>query len=200
MSVHKQCFKQSEDSFIKWIVGSLGHVILGAKPAEIMSFPLKDTSTKEKIKKIEEAFSICNHISYEISYYKNSSIKVIFYNIKVLDQSLKDNRNLRFLKSIGYPSEYSLDSYLKQLIKKIDMGIIPDEIGIFLGYPLKDVIGFIGHPSLKLTKINGWRVYGDSRISDMKHNEFIKAKEKIRQLLFVNSFKNILNKNLLVNY
>ncbi|SHK60846.1 Protein of unknown function [Tepidibacter formicigenes DSM 15518] len=57
-------------------------------------------------------------------------------------------------------------------------GSIPDEIGVFLGYPLKDVMGFIGHPSLKLTKIKGWRVYGDSRLSDKRYMEFFNARKK----------------------
>jgi len=60
---------------------------------------------------------------------------------------------------------------------------IPHEIGIFLGYPLKDVIGFMGHPSLKLTKINGWNVYGDSRLSDEKYIKFNNAKQQIKKML-----------------
>jgi hypothetical protein len=74
----------------------------------------------------------------------------------------------------------------------VKKGKIPDEIGIFLGYPLKDVMGFIGHASLKLTKVNGWRVYGDPRISDEKHNDFRKAKEYVNGLLLHNSPSNIL--------
>jgi hypothetical protein len=76
-----------------------------------------------------------------------------------------------------------MEGYLNLLLDKMQTGEIPDEIGIFLGYPLKDVIGFIGHTSLKLTKINGWRVYGDPRLSDEKHNSFVKAKEHMKKML-----------------
>lgn len=78
------------------------------------------------------------------------------------------------------------------LSEKITNGNIPDEIGIFLGYPLKDVLGFMGYPSLKLTKINGWRVYGDSLLSDIKYNQFKRAKENIKILLTLRTVSEIL--------
>lgn len=108
---------------------------------------------------------------------------MLFYNPKALDDCLKDKRNRRFLEELGYPKEYNLNDYLLCLIAKIETGSIPDEIGIFLGYPLKDIIGFMGHPSLKLTKVNGWRVYGDPKLSDMKFREFLEAKNEVRSLL-----------------
>ncbi|PAB58054.1 DUF3793 family protein [Anaeromicrobium sediminis] len=192
MNEHKQCFKQNKDPFIQWLVGTLGPVILGVKPSEIMSFKMNDATTNEKIKKIEETFSICKHISYKISYYNGTSIKVLFYNVKSLEKTLKEPRNLKFLASIGYPKKFSLNFFLNHLISKINLGIIPTEIGVFLGYPLKDVIGFMGHPSLKLTKVNGWRIYGDSRISDQRYEEFLQAKKKIRDLLTINNPSTIL--------
>ncbi|QIB27640.1 DUF3793 family protein [Caloranaerobacter azorensis] len=123
---------------------------------------------------------------------KNENIKILFYNPKVLDKNLKEYKNLRFLKNMGYPEEYELEIYLQFLIDKMADGIIPHEIGVFLGYPLKDVIGFIGHPSLKLTKINGWRVYGDPRLSDKRFNEFLEDKNEIKKLLKFNEPEEIL--------
>ena len=45
---------------------------------------------------------------------------------------------------------------------------------------------------MKLTKVDGWRVYGDPRISDKKYSDFKKAKEYIKELLVNNSPSNIL--------
>ncbi len=176
--------KNQDDGFVKWIVQLLGPVLLGEKPAEIISFPGKDSTGLQRIKDI---FSNCSKVSYKEFIAFNGCKKILFYNNKLLDETLLDSRNLTFLKKVGYSQEYSLESYLNNLIKKIEEDYIPHEIGIFLGYPLKDVIGFMGHPSLKLTKVNGWNVYGDSRLSDEKYIRFNNAKQQIQKMLEKNS-------------
>lgn len=186
------CFKQSNDDFIKWLVQLLGPVILGAKPAEILSFPNHDNKLHEKINKIQNSFKHCKKISYKIFHFNHKSTKVFFYNTVSLDTVLNDYKNAKFLKTINYPKAYSLDSYIEHMIDKMMRGTIPDEIGIFLGYPLKDVLGFMGHPSLKLTKINGWRVYGDTKISDKRYHEFLNAKNKIKNLLTYTGIDHVL--------
>jgi len=183
LECNKNClfFNQDQnDGFEKWIVQLLGPVLLGEKPAEIISFPKKDSL---ELMRIKDIFSKCNKASYKEFVAFNGCKKIRFYNNKLLDSTLLDLRNLVFLKKLGYGEEYSLDNYLGHLINKIEEDSIPHEIGVFLGYPLKDVIGFMGHPSLKLTKINGWNVYGDSRLSDEKYVKFNNAKQQIRRML-----------------
>lgn len=169
--------------FNGWLVEILGPVLIGSKPAELLSFPKHDRNTFKKIEEIQRYIGKCKRVKYRLFKYKNDSIKVLFYNPKALDRSLKECRNMKFLKSLGYPKEYELDTYIEFIVNKMIDGIIPHEIGVFLGYPLKDIIGFIGHPSLKLTKISSWRVYGDPRLSDKRLDEFLDAKNKIKRLL-----------------
>ncbi len=171
------------NDFFTRLIEMLGPVLIGSKPAELISLPRHDSQLKKKIRKIEKYIGNCQKVSYRIITYKKTSLKVLFYNPQLLNNYLMDYRNLKFLKSHGYPKDYTLNDYLEYLIKNIEEGTIPHEIGVFLGYPLKDIIGFIGHPSLKLTKVNGWRVYGDTKVSDKKFKEFLEAKIKIRNLL-----------------
>lgn len=177
------CSRKIDNDFIKRIVELLGPVILGTKPAEILSFPNNDKDFESNVSKLEKFFSVCKKIQLIKFKYNSNSIKILFYNPRTLENTLNDKRNIKILKDIGYPNIYNLNLYLEHIVNKMIKGNIPDEIGIFLGYPLKDVLGFIGHPSLKLTKVNGWRVYGDPRISDKKFNEFTKAKFKIKDML-----------------
>lgn len=186
------CFRQSEDTFVKWLIQILGPVILGAKPAEILSFSKNNTTSPEKLNKINYFFGNCRKISYKM-FHCNNSTKVLFYAPVSLDATLLDVRNAKFLKSIGYPNDYNLEAYLSHMIHKFQSNGIPDEIGIFLGYPLKDVLGFIGHPSLKLTKVNGWRVYGDSALSDQIFNDFLTARNKINEILNYEGLEKVLS-------
>ncbi|WP_432662884.1 DUF3793 family protein [Wukongibacter baidiensis] len=184
-------YKRNND-FIGWLVEILGPVLMGSKPAELLSFPKHEKQLLRKIDSIEKHMGKCKRVTYRLFKNKSGSIKVLFYNPKSLDTSLQEYRNMRFLKNLGYPSKYGLDEYLQIIIDKMITGDIPHEIGVFLGYPLKDIIGFIGHPSLKLTKVNGWRVYGDPRLSDKRLNEFIEAKNKVRKLLEFNEPEKVL--------
>lgn len=190
----KECIlkQNNNDKFITWLVENLGPLLYGTKPSELISLPICDKKVSNKLNIVKNCMKKCNKLSYKIFSYNQSSIKVFFYNPMVLDNCLKDHRNTYFFKSLGYPDEYKMDSYLEHIISKMKNGRIPDEIGIFLGYPLKDVMGFIGHSSLKLTKVNGWRVYGDPRISDEKFNSIINAKKMIKELLKYDKPENIL--------
>lgn len=186
------CKNNTTQSFTKWLLQLLGPVIFGVKPAEIISFSHSDKQNVYKLTEIKHILDKNNKISYKEFSYCNKCTKILFYNSTELNNTLSEYRNLKFLKSIGYPSQYEFNLYLEFIIEKMRTGNIPDEIGVFLGYPLKDVLGFIGHPSLKLTKINGWRVYGDSRISDTKYIQFINAKNKMKELLHHHNVYNVL--------
>ena len=189
---HCYCLHKDKGNFLHWLIETLGPVILGAKPSEILSFPLKEAENIMKLEAIQSTFNQSSKILYKQISNHNNCVKILFYHPIILENTLKDPKNLKLLQHIGYNAEYELENYLESLMEKIAQGNIPDEIGIFLGYPLKDVLGFIGHPSLKLTKINGWRVYGDARLSDRRYNEILRTKNEIRNMLKSNTPKDIL--------
>lgn len=176
------CHLKDKSKFNKWIVEQLGPVLLGAKPAEILSFPTNNSLSGCR-NLVENLFKGHKQIGFKVIHPPKGCMKILFYNNKILDETLQDSRNLRFLKRLGYNENYSLDFYLKALITKLNKGEMPPEIGVFLGYPLKDVIGFIGHPSLKLTEVNRWRVYGNPRTSNKIRQKIMAAKTKIKRHL-----------------
>lgn len=186
------CLHKEKTSFLYWLTEILGPVILGVKPSEILSFRLYEGENMMKIEAIQSTFNQSSKIAYQQISCHNHCVKILFYHPILLENTLKEQKNLKFLQRIGYHTQYDLKNYLDHLTKKIAQGNIPDEIGIFLGYPLKDVLGFIGHPSLKLTKINGWRVYGDERLSDRKYSEILRSKNEIRNMLQCSTPKDIL--------
>ena len=77
------------------------------------------------------------------------------------------------------------------LIDKLNSNDFPHEIGIFLGYPLKDVVGFMGYGKYQFCKTRYWRVYGDESISDAVYDRFISDRAKIKSLLENNSLSEL---------
>lgn len=177
---------------MKWLVETLGPVILGAKPAEIISYPKFDCSRCEKLQAIDASFEKAIKVRYKKITQDNGQIKIIFFDPLNLYETLHDRRNRKFLVSLGYPEKGTMDEYLEILVSKLRKGECPDEIGVFLGYPLKDVLGFMGHPSLKFTKVQYWRVYGDARVSDAKYQRIVETRNEMKCMMSESSLSCVL--------
>lgn len=186
------CSLEGCQGHMKWLVETLGPVILGAKPAEIISYPKFDCSRCEKLQAIDANFEKAIKVRYKKITQDNGQIKIIFYDPLHLYETLHDRRVRRFLVSLGYPKRGSMDEYLAILTEKLQKGECPDEIGVFLGYPLKDVLGFMGHPSLKFTKVQYWRVYGDARISDEKYKRIVETRNEMKCMMSESSLSCVL--------
>jgi len=91
----------------------------------------------------------------------SSSAIVYVYRRGHLERMLADPAYLEFLGGIGY-TETGLDGMLSRLSRRLEtQPEFPHEIGVFLGYPLRDVIGFIENRGQNFTCCGFWKSYGD---------------------------------------
>ena len=91
----------------------------------------------------------------------SSSVIVFVYRHDRLEQMLSDDAYQRFLAEAGY-ERTNLDDLLEQLAQRLrTQPEFPHEIGVFLGYPLRDVIGFIENHGRNFTCCGFWKSYGD---------------------------------------
>ena len=68
-----------------------------------------------------------------------------------------------FLEASGYRTEEGCPGVLRQLSQRLCRGTeFPHEIGVVLGYPLEDVVGFIRHRGRDFTCSGCWKCYGDA--------------------------------------
>ena len=67
-----------------------------------------------------------------------------------------------FLRRMGYDTSDSLDGLLRQLYARLrSRSGFPHEIGVFLGYPLEDVVGFMENKGKNYTCSGCWKSYGN---------------------------------------
>ena len=86
---------------------------------------------------------------------------VYVYRERQLAALLADEAAADFLRAEGYRSGGCV-SMLDQLAQRLGAGgAFPHEIGVFLGYPLEDVKGFICHGGRNFTCCGCWKAYGD---------------------------------------
>lgn len=87
---------------------------------------------------------------------------VLLYNDRLLEKCLCDEEVQNILYEYGYSSCSSVDEYIDVLSVRIRQNdIFPHEIGIFLGYPIEDVKGFIKNKGENFKICGAWKVYGN---------------------------------------
>lgn len=90
-------------------------------------------------------------------------VLVYVYRPERLKKDLSDSAVQRFLKTKGYPCENFLYCINRLIVRLRSEPDFPHEIGLFLGYPLADVIGFIENRAV-CSKCSGcWKVYGNEQ-------------------------------------
>ncbi len=133
---------------------------------------------------------------------------VLFYNPSVLEKTLSEGRNAAWLARMGYPEIVNsgkvivncerrvglmndgqgagngvLDSMLAHLVRRAAECELPHEVGVFIGYPLKDVAGFIRNIPATPVHKGAWRVYGDAEESLARMRAYADVEEEARTAL-----------------
>lgn len=86
---------------------------------------------------------------------------IYVYDKKLLEATLSDSRITNFLSVYGYDKARSIEGCLDTLCERLHEKDFPHEVGIFLGYPLEDVEGFITNCGQHCKYCGLWKVYGD---------------------------------------
>lgn len=93
--------------------------------------------------------------------HRSDACMVYVYRESWLRRHLGKPRISEFLDSLGYDTAQGV-GMLQQLSQRFCLEQeYPHEIGVFLGYPLEDVIGFITHRGRNFTCCGQWKCYGD---------------------------------------
>lgn len=92
---------------------------------------------------------------------KRNRLLVYVFRPADLKRDLSNPAVHQLMESYGYQPEHP-DQCLRHLISRLkDDGSFPHEIGVFLGYPPEDVIGFIENHASNALYTGVWKVYGN---------------------------------------
>jgi hypothetical protein len=90
---------------------------------------------------------------------------VYVYRERWLSRILRGRPVAAFLAGYGYPNS-GVAAMLGTLSRRYCVEReMPHEIGVFLGYPLEDVVGFIENKGQNFTCCGCWKSYGDPTVA-----------------------------------
>lgn len=122
---------------------------------------------------------------FEILSEKNTSALVLTYRKGMLQNNLEKEGVAGFLASYGYTDNsvaYCI-GFLKERIA--ESGKFPHEIGIFMGYPLEDVVGFIANDGRNSKFTGCWKVYHNEGEAEKLFRKFQKCKDVYLQMFSI---------------
>ncbi|QGU94276.1 DUF3793 family protein [Clostridium bovifaecis] len=165
------------------IIYNAAPAIAGYKPSYLIIFHDKG---KRNLYQAWEDYKNFIKKELRIEFYElkkaNNSTAVLFYNKDQLSEVLNQDKHSEFLKAYGYIKGMSLQQSLRTLKDRYKK-VCPHEIGIFLGYPIDDVIEFIEFPEKKALTFGYWKVYHNVLDAVNTFKKYDEIKEKVMKLI-----------------
>lgn len=162
-------FSDPHDCLASFLALESAEILAGAKPANLISIANRERSCgrnmyllwKEWGKSIlkESGLIGCELVD------RGDSVLLLIYHPKALADLLGRSNVTAVLRRAGYLVPASPEILLRALATRLEGKSFPHEIGVFLGYPLKDVAAFIGWISIPISCQGPWKIYGDPRKS-----------------------------------
>lgn len=132
-------------------------VLLGRKPAALFSLALSSAELAAVVAMLRE-----NGIYSVILPCTGPRQGILAYHPQLLQATIENPIVQRLLRKMGYPSDCSMECALSNLrLRMYRFKQYPHEIGLFLGYPPADVVGFIVYGGQHFKHRCMWKVYGN---------------------------------------
>ncbi|WP_224983045.1 DUF3793 family protein [Geomonas agri] len=157
-------YPTDEECLASFLALELAEVLQGAKPANLVCLANKHRSCGRNLyllwKEHGAALLEESGLKVRILDDRGSSVLLLLYSQEALGALLAQKSVRIILGKAGYGNVFDFDAVLDELETRVTGEGFPHEIGVFLGYPLKDVIGFMGWAPLAFTVQGPWKIFG----------------------------------------
>ncbi len=111
-----------------------------------------------------------------------NSALIYLFREDMLKEDLGNENAKNILLRYGY-NNLNVENSIKKLSQRLSTyKEFPHEIGLFLGYPPKDVEGFICNGGRNCNLCKYWKVYGDKDEALLRFSKYDKCKQVYRKL------------------
>lgn len=134
--------------------------LLGIKASNMLSIDKNEADTEQDVKRFNEKAQE-RGLRIDVLCECGKKKLLLVYNRNLLEKRLSEPKIKDFLSNYGY-KDFTLDECIGRLSERIKSNEdFPHEVGVFLDYPLEDVIGFIENGGANYKMCGAHKVYGD---------------------------------------
>ena len=160
-------------SIEKTIARHCSPVLMRRKPANLFRLPREQLHCPE-LQRILRHY----HLSSFVLCSRCKAVLVMVYHPAMLQKRLYGGDVGQVLDAFGYSC--ALEDSLRHLRRRIlETKSFPHEIGLFLGYPTADVIGFMRHKGKHCKLCGLWKVYGDVECAQKMFAQYRACKKHV---------------------
>lgn len=172
----------NKEGMEKCLIKHCAPTLAGMKCASLFSyFHSGETIAREEVKQLNNLLNP-KGVHIDVLTWRKESALVYVYRRAMLGEELADTGVSELLKLYGYES-CEIDSCIRRLKYRIENGSeFPHEIGVFLGYPLEDVYGFIRNKGRNCESCGMWKVYCNKAEKDKLFKKYKKCKDMYLQV------------------
>ena len=179
---------EDKDYLVSTIAYSAAPTVEGQKPSTIVNLAKNRRNLCSLWHRHKNYVAGSLGVSFFELRQSEDSILVLIYKPEALKKCLSKKSSMRFLGEYGYKNGVDLEECLEHLKHRYSCGC-PHELGIFLGYPIKDVIGFIENQGKKCLLCRYWKVYHNPRRAMCIFDAYDNAKKKMACAI-LNAYRN----------
>lgn len=156
------------------IVQYCSPTLAGLKVGSLFSYFFKDQAELDSLVKARN--DALNHkgIYFTVLLTRKGRALIYVYRKNQLEKLLQNPEIQAFLRSKGYNS-FQWDDCRALLTAHLMTEEFPHEIGIFLGYPLADIQGFIAHKGANYKLLGCWKVYTNEQQAQRLFDTYAKC-------------------------
>lgn len=180
-------YPASKECLGAFLVASAAEVLAGVKPANLIRMLKRDMPCGRSIYRLWKLYGAELLEQSQLSALElreeDDALLLLFYRPDLLERRLSGRTMQVFLKRRGYPQHLNLKSALDYLCQTFSHQGSPDEVGMFLGYPLKDVHGFIDQRPDPWQGRCLWRIYGPPQRSLRLYQRYFEERNELTSKL-----------------
>lgn len=155
------------DCLTAYLMLECSEVLAEVKPANLISLVNRSRPCGRNLYHLwqlhhEEVVLRIDNLTFIVLQSTAQALLLFCYNDSHLDQHLSHTGIRTLLHKAGYDKDASCKALVAELCRRIGKNdSFPHEIGLFIGYPAKDVAAFMGIVNLPFTCQGPWKIYGD---------------------------------------
>lgn len=157
-------FAGERDCLAAFLAMETAEVLEGVKPANLINLADRPQSCGRNLHQLWQRFGhtllAASGLAWRELPGRRGSLLLLIYQAEALAALLARPATQAVLSRAGYADPADPAAALEQLTQRLSGEVFPHEIGVFLGYPLKDVAAFLGWVNLPFTSQALWRIYG----------------------------------------
>lgn len=162
-------FADTKECLASYLALESAEVLHGEKPANLVSIPNRRRSCGRNLCDLwhEHGAEVVSGSGLAVRELadRDDSVLLLLYSPQLIEELLKRPSVSIILKKAGYTGFTSVGQILDEMAARVSASDFPHEIGIFLGYPLKDVAAFMGLAAIPFSCQGPWKIFGDPRHS-----------------------------------